>query len=441
MGLKKRSNSIQKDAAPPKDGQRRQEGHLEKKNQALSESIVQGIPEHRPLLIFNHNPKAGGGSILAVLRGFKQREVSCYKKAKKATASGSGCKIKNWQEVYSSNNNTSNSITTSNSIDNDNNITTSNATTTTSIDDVFVHFREFTRTTPFDRTQGFVIGSIREPCSQYVSLWSWASLGNGEFRKETVTDQSLYGRDFPYFNTSDDKERFQKWMEHPKVSGIVGNRVRDSYGENVLDTVDCWVFVEDFSSSLLECLYQYDQQGGYVDWNASTIVALLEQQEQQQQHGQHNNNTSTRALSSSQKMNRIANKNDYLGDPRTKHHGKCDTMYDTKLANFVETNTDSFVYDLFGYEKCCKPGNAFGTKKTATIIASTTSATEMIQAETRNDTDFTTANPTQPFVDHETLNQHVVYLFAFSLWLLISLSRFWCKPCCDSSSDIHHQQG
>ncbi len=276
------------------------------------------IQDSRPLLIFNHNPKAGGGSILSVLRGIKSRELKCSRIPTKAERFGSACKAKDWEEAFSEEHG--------------------------GVDTAFMHFREFARTTHFDRLHGFVIGSIREPCSQYLSLWSWGSLGNGAFRKEEVTNPDLYGVSPPYFNTTADKDRFLTWMKDPLVVGSIGARIKDSYGESVLDTVDCWVFVENFRDSLLGCLRMYEDQGGIVDWEASEIAALLEQRGNTDDENKHR---------------RAYVKNDYLGDPRSSHHGKCENMFDSEVARQVEEDTESFVYELFGYDGCCKPGTTF----------------------------------------------------------------------------------
>ncbi len=282
---------------------------------------VDSTSASRPLLIFNHNPKAGGGSILSVVRGFKSRELKCNHKPAKAERAGSACKARVWEEAFSEEHG--------------------------GVDTAFLHFREFARTTHFDRLHGFVIGSIREPCSQYLSLWSWGSLGNGAFRKTVVTNSDLYGVSPPYFNTTFDKNRFLAWMKDPLVVGSVGDRVRDSYGESVLDTVDCWVYVEDFRNSLLGCLQMYADQGGVVDWEAPEVSSLLEQRDITDEEKNHRRRVA------------IANKNDFLGDPRSKHHGKCENMFDTETAKQVEDNTESFIYKLFGYDGCCKPGTNF----------------------------------------------------------------------------------
>jgi len=394
------------------------------------------IPASRPLLIFNHNPKAGGGSILKVLRGFKPHEIHCHKSASKAESYGSGCKSSNWIKAI---------------VDDE------------TIDKSFLHMQEFARTTYMDRLQGFVIGSIREPCSQYLSLWSWGSLGNGAFRKEVVTNPDLYGVSPPYFNTTLDKNRFLDWMRDPSVVGIVGDRVKASYGDTVLERVDCWVFVEDFQKTLLGCLRMYQNQGGFVDWEAPTVAALLEKEDNEYDNNHH-------------KMKRRkmppAKKDDPLGDPRSRHHGKCENMFDETTANQVEERTESFVYELFGYKRCCKAGTNFyprqagidddddnddddddddddsgnaerpssssnqkaaatATKEQQLVVSSVHSVHGSNELQKNNETAMISSKALASEFDHgweSYTSTKVVALATMAVILLLSFCRFICKP-------------
>jgi len=120
----------------------------------------------------------------------------------------------------------------------------------------------------------------------------------------------------------------------------------------------------------------FEDQGGFVDWEAPTVAALLEQQEEKGHHrelGGHkkgNKNDPLEELGVYKKKNKndplrelggysSEYKDDPLGDPRSIHHLKCETMFDNKTAAMVEDGTESFVYELFGYEGCCKPGTNF----------------------------------------------------------------------------------
>jgi len=334
----------------------------------------------RPLLIFNHNPKAGGGSILNVLQGFKSNKLVCNENR--------GCNSNVWDTIHRYQNQDKDD-------DNNNN---SNNKSIHSINNTFLSVSEFSRTTLSDKQNGYIIGSIREPCSQYLSLWSFASLGRGTFRKLVLRNEQLYGES-PPFNTQSDIQRFHKWMKHPKVVGIIGKRVKNSYGyggrnkSNIVDNIDCWVFVENFQQSLFHCLEQYEKQGGYVDWESKILSQLkydvLEQEKQQQQNNNQNQNNGrnlyneTKRISKSnlnnKKLNRKSKdptqKNDPLGDPRTHHHAPCrdfffssestnrnninNTGFDLIRQTVLDSKNELFIYQQFGYEGCCIPGNHY----------------------------------------------------------------------------------
>lgn len=102
-------------------------------------------PNNRPLLLFKHNPKAAGGTILAILEEIKPRQLS---KKKYDEQIGNG------------------------TID-----STLNDTTITNI--TYVRIREASNVNPTEQQHAFVISTIREPCSHFVSLWSFGSTGRG----------------------------------------------------------------------------------------------------------------------------------------------------------------------------------------------------------------------------------------------------------------------
>ena len=95
----------------------------------------------RPLLLFKHNPKAAGGTILAILDEIKPDSILKTR----------------YDEL----------------IQNGTLHTAINADTT------FVRIRESSSVTPVEQKHAFVISSIREPCAHYVSLWSYGSSGQG----------------------------------------------------------------------------------------------------------------------------------------------------------------------------------------------------------------------------------------------------------------------
>ena len=115
--------------------------------------------------------KKGGGSVLKTIRGFKTNEIQC----RSGNRIESGCQPNQWDRInriisLSSNLNNNNNSSSLSSFSSNNNTDTDN------INNTFIHIGEFTRTTTQDKERGYIIGTIRcEPCSQYVSLWSFGS--------------------------------------------------------------------------------------------------------------------------------------------------------------------------------------------------------------------------------------------------------------------------
>ncbi|OEU23437.1 hypothetical protein FRACYDRAFT_233608 [Fragilariopsis cylindrus CCMP1102] len=342
------------------------------------------LPTSRPLLIFNHNPKAGGGSVLKIIRGFKINEIKC-KVALRNKYTGkinpSGCKSNQWDHISSI-----------------------SSSSTSSLNNTFINNGEFSRTTHQDKDRGYIIGTIREPCSQYVSLWSFGSLGHGQFRNQILPDTELYGTSPPYFNTTDDIQRFHKWMNHTLVIAEIGRRVNVSYGsddendsdnvanianvdldssnDNIVNNVDCWVVVENFQQTLFECLNRYEDQGGYVDWTSETLSQLKDEVEEEKQkqkqievNSHHHYHHHLRGRSRELRYYTVT-KDDPLGDPRSKHHASCGVFFaqnDDLVQQVMSPKSESFIYKQFGYDGCCNPGSSYlGSPSSFTLTSTTT---------------------------------------------------------------------
>ena len=259
----------------------------------------------RPLLIFNHNPKAGGGTLLDTFRGFKKQ---CGE---------------NWRRE--------------DFLDNSS---------------CFVYIRELKKSDRKDRERGFVISSIREPCSHYLSLWAYGSAGHGGFFHNFINKTggiayNSYGQDAPYFNSSADVDRFNTWLRSEDVFGILQRRMMTSYGLGRPE-VDCWVFVEDFHASFLDCLEMYEDQGGEVDWNSRYVADLVSTVEKKQNHDQ-----ARRFLPSK------TGKNDVTGNPQHLHHASCDTYFDPSTKAMIEFGPEAGIYKMFAYQGCCKKENGW----------------------------------------------------------------------------------
>ena len=95
-------------------------------------------PQRRSTLLYNHNPKAGGGTILQVLRRATPCEHLVDRNAHRP-----------WWEDKTRN------------------------------ESCYVNVREAQASGRGDQRQAFVLGSVREPCDHYVSLWAFGSAGLG----------------------------------------------------------------------------------------------------------------------------------------------------------------------------------------------------------------------------------------------------------------------
>jgi hypothetical protein len=366
----------------------------------------------RSILFYYHpiHAKKGGGSVLKIIRGFKTNEIKC-KVALRNKYTGkinpSGCKSNQWDHISS--------ISSSSS---------------SSLNNTFINNGEFSRTTHQDKERGYIIGTIREPCSQYVSLWSFGSLSHGHFRNQILPDTELYGTSPPYFNTTDDIQRFHKWMNHTLVIAEIGRRVNASYGnddenendnvanvanvdldssnDSIVNNVDCWVVVENFQQTLFECLNKYADQGGYVDWTSETLSQLKDEVEEEQQkqkqievnshHHHHHHHLRSR---SRELRYYTVTKDDPLGDPRSKHHASCGVFFaqnDDLVQQVMSPKSESFIYKQFGYDGCCNPGSSYlGSPSSFTSTSTTTnkSTGSTLSTTSSSSPSLTSASPLQ----------------------------------------------
>ena len=297
------------------------------------------VPSSRPLLIFKHNPKGGGGSIEQVLLELKSNYIS------NEDAFPDFYPKKTNHAAVSPNNNTT-------------------ALLATKKDHTLIIVHESQRVGMLHRQEGFVISSIREPCDQYVSLWAFGSAGHGSLHRRNKKRNynwtlAAYGHDSPTFDSQEDIKRFQQlWLPDPNIRGMIAKRFRDGYGRPNITVmangstiysrpapVDCWVYVDDFKATLYSCLREYEMQGGLVDWDAPLLSALVKQLQQK---------NAKRKLGENPK-------NDPLGNPQLSHHAKCRTYYDNVTADIVQLGDESYIFKAFGYQGCCGERNPKST--------------------------------------------------------------------------------
>lgn len=184
---------------------------------------------------------------------------------------------------------------------------------------------EIATVTPAHRDSHFVIGLVREPCSNYLSLWSFGSEKKGglraslhDYTKKYKMNTSLYYGSRQPFVSSTDISHFRAWMDLPGVQGTIMGRFLNGYSST--PPVDCWVFTERLADSLKSCLSNYQMQGGSVSIEVADITNSLIHE---------------------------------AGTDRHSHHGKCEDYFDDTLAAEVQNGFDRGLFNAFNWSSCC----------------------------------------------------------------------------------------
>lgn len=296
----------------------------------------------RPLLILNHNPKAGGGSIIEFVREIRgNRGIRAKKKRQCRTV---GDIVAEHQK-------------------------NKNESLTNDPRDAFIDVAEFCPSTFEDRRYGYVIGSVREPCSHYLSLWTYNSNGHGRFKR---TAAHLHGTEAPpFFNATADVKMLRRWVRHGDVNGVLERRFESSYGGPDGNGADCFVFVELFQYTLVRCLRLYEAQGGSVDWNHPEMAPMLVKADDQERdllreigyddarrlanddEGDDDGDDDDNHDHDNHEFYSVDSKNDALGNPQAKHHAACATYFDPETRELVENGPERNLYMRFGYRSCC----------------------------------------------------------------------------------------
>lgn len=306
------------------------------------------LSKSRKLLIFNHNPKAGGGSIKLLLNDLFDCRVKSH-----------GKKITWADDIQKAEEN-----------------------------NCYIYVNEFSATTEEDRSKGFIIGSVRDPCSQYLSLWAFGSKGDGSFLHQLKHNGKgyLYGQDAPHFSSDRDIASFNLWLRDKSVFGMMSKRFNISYYKNAPSrpvkmnyqyfkqyfnnqnkkeqvlAADCLVYVDDFQRSLLTCIQEYEKQGGYVNWNSTSLMDLVQ---------------SVRSKEQEERIRRsLRGKDNITSDPRSLHHAPCSKYFDNETKLMMENGPDSAIFKTFGY-KCCASERHGGTI-TEPLITITNTSTKFI---------------------------------------------------------------
>lgn len=213
----------------------------------------------------------------------------------------------------------------------------------------FDHLGEFAELTQETIDSTFVIGSVRNPCDYYVSLWAYGAERGGAMMSR-IPDEAKY----VYKTTSPGKDSFEdirrfrhwvRWINKEGRPGVMSVRFARSYAnmdmdikaqfpparlddasldavERALSTpdflqrVDCWVQAEKLDQDTRECLR---------DWVRKTHVQL--------DWGAYED-----ALHHSNQLQST--------------HSRCNDYFTRELAQEVRA-LEAPIFNAFGYDSCC----------------------------------------------------------------------------------------
>lgn len=219
--------------------------------------------------------------------------------------------------------------------------------------------REFDTLQTQDVLTTFTVGSIRNPCDYYLSLWSYGVEHGGAMKHTIPPDvQYVYNTTTPDKSSQEDIDHFRAWVKGINVPGWPGvmsvrfakSYVRDAAGIDgsrapvslprgdltivrrdmrrfEKDHVDCWVRTENMNEDTTECLKRWESAGGMVYWedyNAAQATAPL-----------------------------------WSSD-----HLPCSSYFDQETANLV-WSLEGPIFRLFNYNTCCEP---FGPKANSSAM-------------------------------------------------------------------------
>lgn len=192
----------------------------------------------------------------------------------------------------------------------------------------------------------FYIGSIRNPCDYYVSLWaSNADNPNGQLRKE-LSNEKEGDRFFKVSESKtseEDIKLFRDFVKHiqgetgvytgrlassyipdldlknytmRQVSHEKAQEVQDKLKEFTLSQIDCWVSTETLAEDMQDCMKMLAFQRDWpVDWTS------------------YNETAKTVSANPSK-------------------HGKCKDYYDSQ-TEWVVQHKDHIIFDKFLFNGCC----------------------------------------------------------------------------------------
>lgn len=211
---------------------------------------------------------------------------------------------------------------------------------------------ELQSTNSKDQRTGFVVGSIREPCSALVSLWAYGVAGHGRFRGQ-LEDRGLTRRFYPADDNPSAKlhgAMFREWLAQP-ARGLFQQRFDSSFPEPW--AVDCWVRVESFESDLRRCLHRFEAQGGGpVDWSKANPELVRLHTRRTREVPRYDHDLHGTGRTPSEKCHAEDTK-EACHNPST--HDSCGDYFNTSAAHAVFAEQPAIV-NAFGFASCCDGG-------------------------------------------------------------------------------------
>jgi len=213
--------------------------------------------------------------------------------------------------------------------------------------DIRTEFQGMSRS---DVNHNYVVGSVRNPCNYYLSLWSFGAERGGKMMSSIPKDKRyVYNTTSRNKDSKADIKKFREWVwmvNRPGFPGIMSVRFGRSYG-NLNDTVvsakppfvlsvadlnavrrslsdtskfmrrvNCWVRTESMDRGAHRCLLKYHNLTKLkVDWDAYRVQFKV-------------------------------------GDQFQSSHGSCRDYFTPTLAAAVR-RYESPIFKAFNYTKCC----------------------------------------------------------------------------------------
>jgi len=213
----------------------------------------------------------------------------------------------------------------------------------------FVFRSEFSNLTRKNVSDNFVVGSVRNPCDYYVSLWAYGAEHGGSMMSHIPKEERyLYETESSHKDSTKDKAMFQAWVRMINKKGqpgVMSVRFARSYsrvnpgivaaappmrlekkqldnvkkaleGADFMQRVDCWVRTETVQADAKACLQAWQQNtGNRINWRRYRDVL---------RHGNQ--------LQSS--------------------HAHCKDYFTPELEARVREH-EAIIFDHFGYDTCC----------------------------------------------------------------------------------------